>query len=390
MSHELQKPSKRLTSLDVFRGIAITGMILVNMAGVADQVYPPLLHADWNGCTPTDLVFPFFLFIVGVAIAFSLSKYTDSRDSSVALTPQTKGSWGGLYWRIIRRSAILFGLGLLLNGFWNYDWSTIRIMGVLQRISLAYLLAALAVLKLPRKGQWVLAALLLIGYWVGMSFVSVPGYGAGNLTRDGNLGAYIDRLIIGTAHLYKGDQFNSMGDPEGLFSTLPAVVNVLFGYFTGEWLRKQPVKSHTSLNLVLVGLSCLVIGQLWGFWFPINKKLWTSSYVVFTTGWALLLLAACYEWIEVRRRQRWGKPFEVMGLNAIAIFVASVLMIKILVKTHIGTGENAPSTYTWIYQHLFVSWAGAMNGSFLFALVTVLFWWLVGYGMYRQRWFFKV
>jgi predicted acyltransferase len=390
MSHELQKPSKRLTSLDVFRGIAITGMILVNMAGVADQVYPPLLHADWNGCTPTDLVFPFFLFIVGVAIAFSLSKYTDSRDSSVALTPHTKESWGGLYWRIIRRSAILFGLGLLLNGFWNYDWSTIRIMGVLQRISLAYLLATLAVLNLPRKGQWVLAALLLIGYWVGMSLVSVPGYGAGNLTRDGNLGAYIDRLIIGTAHLYKGDQFNSMGDPEGLFSTLPAVVNVLFGYFTGEWLRKQPVKSRTSLNLVLVGLSCLVIGQVWGFWFPINKKLWTSSYVVFTTGWALLLLAACYEWIEVRRRQRWGKPFEVMGLNAIAIFVASVLMIKILVKTHIGTGENAPSTYTWIYQHLFVSWAGAMNGSFLFALVTVLFWWLVGYGMYRQRWFFKV
>jgi predicted acyltransferase len=203
MSHEQQKQSLRLTSLDVFRGIAISGMILVNMAGVTDQVYPPLLHADWNGCTLADLVFPFFLFIIGVAIAFSLSKYTEGN----------RGSWS-IYGRIVRRSAILFVLGLLLNGFWNYDWGTIRIMGVLQRISLAYLLAALIVLKLPRKGQWAIALLLLIGYWVAMSVVPVPGYGVGNLSREGNLGAYIDRLIIGTAHLYKGDQFNSMGDPE--------------------------------------------------------------------------------------------------------------------------------------------------------------------------------
>lgn len=379
MSHALQKPPKRLTSLDVFRGIAITGMILVNMAGVADQVYPPLLHADWNGCTPTDLVFPFFLFIVGVAMAFSLSKYTEGHQATPAV-----------YWRILRRSAILFALGLLLNGFWNYDLSSIRIMGVLQRISLAYLLAALIVLKVPRKGQWAIAFLLLIGYWLAMSFVPVPDYGAGNLTREGNLGAYIDRLVIGTAHLYKGDKFNSMGDPEGLFSTLPAVVSVLLGYFTGQWLRDEPVKSRTSISLVLVGLSCLVVGQVWGFWFPINKKLWTSSYVLFSTGWALLLLAACYELIEVRGQRRWGKPFEIMGLNAISIFVASVLMIKILVKTHIGTGEKAPDSYTWIYEHLFVPWAGAMNGSFLFALLTVLFWWGVGYGMYKRRWFVKV
>ncbi len=379
MSHNQQKQSLRLTSLDVFRGIAISGMILVNMAGVADQVYPPLLHADWNGCTLADLVFPFFLFIIGVAIAFSLSKYTEGN----------RGGWS-ISWRIVRRSAILFALGLLLNGFWNYDWGTIRIMGVLQRISLAYLLAALIVLKLPRRGQWAIALLLLIGYWVAMSVVPVPGYGVGNLSREGNLGAYIDRLIIGTAHLYKGDQFNSMGDPEGLFSTLPAVVSVLLGYFTGQWLRTQPVKSRTSMDLVIIGLGSLVVGEVWGFWFPLNKKLWTSSYVVFTTGWALLLLAVCYELIEVRQRRRWGKAFEIMGLNAIFVFVASVLMIKILVKTHIGTGENAPTTYTWIYEHLFVPWAGAMNGSLLFALVTVLFWWGVLYRMYRQRWFVKV
>jgi predicted acyltransferase len=379
VSHEQQQPAKRLISLDVFRGIAIAGMILVNMAGLAEQVYPPLLHADWNGCTPADLVFPFFLFIVGVAIAFSLSKYTKENKP----TPK-------VYWRIVRRSLILFALGLFLNGFWNYDWGTIRVMGVLQRISLAYLVAALIVLKVPRKGQWAIAILFLIGYWLAMSFIPVPGYGLGNLSREGNLGAYIDRLIIGTAHLYKGDNFNSQGDPEGLFSTIPAVVSVLFGYFTGDWLRQQPIKSRTSLNLVLLSLSCMVMGQLWGFWFPINKKLWTSSYVVFTTGWALLLLAACYELIEVRKQRRWGKPFEIIGLNAIFLFVASVLLIKILVKTHIGTGENAPTTYTWIYEHLFVPWAGAMNGSFLFALLTLAFWWVVGYGMYRRCWFVKV
>ncbi|HBB33763.1 MAG TPA: DUF5009 domain-containing protein [Cyanobacteria bacterium UBA8803] len=369
----------RLTSLDVFRGIAIAGMILVNMAGVADQVYPPLQHADWNGCTLADLVFPFFLFIVGVAMPFSLGKYTKANQATPAV-----------YWRIFRRSAILFALGLFLNGFWNYDWSTIRIMGVLQRISLAYLLAALAVLNLPRRGQWILVALLLFGYWIAMCFVPVPGYGAGNLTREGNLGAYIDRLIISTAHLYKGDNFNAMGDPEGVFSTIPAVVTVLLGYFTGEWLRQKPVKSHTSMDLILASLSCFVMGQIWGFWFPINKKLWTSSYVLFTAGWALLVLAACYEGIEVRQRQNWGKPWEIMGLNAIFLFLASVLTIKILVKTHMGTGENAPTTYNWIYEHFFVSWAGPLNGSLLFAVVTLLLWWGVGYGMYRLRWFVKV
>ncbi|OUL25039.1 DUF5009 domain-containing protein [Nostoc sp. RF31YmG] len=374
----------RLTSLDVFRGITIAGMILVNMAGVADDKYPPLDHAAWNGCTPTDLVFPFFLFIIGVAMTFSLSKYTEGEK------PQS-----AVYWRILRRAAILFALGLLLNGFWNkgvwtFDLSSIRLMGVLQRISLAYLFASITVLKLPRKGQWILAGVLLIGYWLAMMYVPVPGYGAGVLTREGNLGAYIDRLIIPKAHLYKGDNFNFMGDPEGLFSTITAIVSVLAGYFTGQWIRSQTVQSRISIGLALFGIGCLIIGWMWGWTFPINKKIWTSSYVVFTSGWALLLLAACYELIEVRRIRRWGKPFEIMGLNAIALFVASVLLIKILVRTNIGTGEKAPSTYDWIYQNIFASWAGTFNGSFLFALVTVLFWWLVAVIMYRQRWFFKV
>ncbi|MFH7031006.1 MAG: acyltransferase family protein [Heteroscytonema crispum UTEX LB 1556] len=379
----------RLTSLDVFRGITIAGMILVNMASIAEpDVYPPLLHAEWNGCTPTDLVFPFFLFIVGVAMSFSFSKYTDSNKPTSAV-----------YWRILRRAAILFALGLLLNGFWNkgvgtFDLSNIRIMGVLQRISISYLLASLAVLNLPRKGQWILAGLLLVGYWLIMMYVPIPGHGIPDLTQkpeivqEWNFASYSDRLIIPKAHLH--GSFKNLGDPEGLFSTIPAVVSVLFGYFTGQWMREQPVISRTSVGLVLFGIGCLIIGWAWGLNFPINKKLWTSSYVVFTTGWALLLLAVCYELIEVRRIRRWGKPFEIMGLNAIAIFVASVLVIKILVKTTVGTGEKAPNAYDWIYNNLFASWAGRFNGSLFFAIVTVLLWLAVAYGMYRQRWFVKV
>ncbi|MBW4642981.1 MAG: acyltransferase family protein [Goleter apudmare HA4340-LM2] len=374
----------RLTSLDVFRGITIAGMILVNMVGVADDQYPLLDHAQWHGCTPTDLVFPFFLFIVGVAMTFSFSKYTEGSKPNSAV-----------YWRILRRAAILFALGLLLNGFWNkglwtFDFSNIRLMGVLQRISLSYLFASLTVLNLPRKGQWILAAVLLLGYWLAMMYLPVPGYGAGELTREGNLGAYIDRLIIPKAHLYKGDGFNLMGDPEGLFSTIPAIVSVLAGYFAGHWIRTQSVQTRTSIGLALFGIGCLIIGWAWGWTFPINKKIWTSSYVVFSSGWALLLLAACYELMEVRRIRRWSQPFEIMGLNAIALFVASVLLIKILARTTIGSGETATSTYNWLYQNLFASWAGTFNGSLLFGLVTVVFWWIIAVIMYQQRWFIRV
>ena len=375
----------RLSSLDVFRGITIAAMILANMAGVADDVYRPLSHSEWHGCTPTDLIFPCFLFIVGVAMTFSLSKYTAENKPTKAV-----------YLRILRRTAILFILGLVLNGFWNqgvwtFDLSSIRLMGVLQRIALTYLFASLIVLKLPRKSQWLVAGGLLIAYWLTMMYIPIPDYGAGVLTREGNFGAFIDRLIIPKAHLYKGDGFNFLGDPEGLFSTIPAIVSVLAGYFTGEWIKdKKQATSQTSMDLVLFGLCCLVIAIIWDVAFPINKKIWTSSYVLFTAGWALMLLAACYELIEVRLIKRWSKPFEIMGLNAIALFVASVFLIKITAKTQIGTGESAISIYNWIYQNIFASWSGNFNGSFLFALVTLLFWYGVAVLMYQKRWFIKV
>lgn len=372
----------RLKSLDVFRGIAIASMILVNNPGSWKHIYWPLEHAEWHGCTPTDLVFPFFLFIVGCAMSFSLSKYTETTKIET-----------NIYWRIARRAAILFGLGLLLNtlsialdvllnGAPMENFGKIRIMGVLQRIGLAYFISAIAILNLSPRDRKLLAIALLFGYWGLLTVFGLRGY---ELTPEGNLGGYVDRLILGSQHLYKGGPF----DPEGLLSTLPAVVTVLSGYFTGEWLRVQPIKTRTSINLAICGLCCVVVGHLWGFLFPINKQLWTSSYVVFTAGWALLLLAACYETIEVRN-WKWGRPFEIMGLNAIFLFVASGIVARLLLKTHIGSGENAPTTYTWIYENLFLPWAGPLNGSLAFAVTAVLFWWLILYGMYRRGWQLKI
>jgi len=403
----------RLKSLDVFRGIAIASMILVNNPGSWEQVYPPLEHAEWHGCTPTDLVFPFFLFIVGCAMSFSLSKYTQTaKKSGVAKsqlleTEEQKNAdkkpascfllpTSNIYWRIARRAAILFILGLLLNtssialdvllkNAPVENFGKIRIMGVLQRIGLAYFISAIAILNLSPRNQKLLAVAVLLGYWGALTVFAVGGYTAGELTPEGNLGGYVDRLILGSQHLYKGGPF----DPEGLLSTLPAVVTVLTGYFTGEWLRVQPIKTRTSINLAICGLSCVVIGHLWGLLFPINKQLWTSSYVVFTAGWALLLLVACYETIEVRD-WKWGRPFEIMGLNAIFLFVASGIVARILLKTHIGSGGNAPTTYTWIYENWFLPWAGPLNGSLAFAMTAVLFWWLILYGMYRRGWAIKI
>ncbi|MEG4854621.1 heparan-alpha-glucosaminide N-acetyltransferase domain-containing protein [Microcoleus sp. B5-D4] len=405
----------RFKSLDVFRGIAIASMILVNNPGSWEQVYPPLEHAEWHGCTPTDLVFPFFLFIVGCAMSFSLSKYLQNHpkigiETSIITQTQEKSESAknplpfssfllpssNIYWRIARRAAILFLLGLLLNTssialdvLLNSapveNFGKIRIMGVLQRIGLAYFISAIAILNLYPRHQKLLAVAVLLGYWGALTVFAVGGYTAGELTPEGNLGGYVDRLILGSQHLYKGGPF----DPEGLLSTLPASVTVLIGYFTGEWLRVQPIKPRTSINLAICGLSGVVIGHLWGFLFPINKQLWTSSYVVFTAGWALLLLAACYETIEVRG-WKWGRLFEIMGLNAIFLFVASGIVARLLLKTHIGTGENAPTTYSWIYENWFVPWAGPLNGSLAFAVTAVLFWWLILYGMYRRGWAIKI
>ncbi len=379
----------RLVCLDVFRGMAIAAMIVANNPGSWEYVYSPLKHAEWHGCSPIDLVFPFFLFVVGVAMAFSFAKYNLDNNSDNRATVV-------IYLRILRRCLILFGLGLFLAIFSMFlDWlfndkvfdlNNLRIMGVLQRISLTYFLAGMVIFNVSRRGQWAIAIFGLLGYWLAMQFIPTPGYAPGELSPEGNLAGYIDRVILGSNHLYQTGSF----DPEGLLSTIPATVTVLLGFFTGKWLEKQSINSGNSFSLVVFGLSCLVVGKLWDFIFPINKQLWTSSYVMFTAGWALIVLAGCYELIEVRGKRGWGFPLEVMGLNAIFLFVASGIVARILLKIPVVKGEKPLTIYAWIYQNFFQAWAGNWYGSLLFAVITLCIWWVVLYIMYRRGWFWKV
>ncbi len=366
----------RLTSLDVFRGLTIAIMILVNTIP-GDTTYRWLVHPDWHGWNLADLVFPAFLFIMGVAMAFSLSKYTS----------QTTSISQDIYWQILRRSLILFGLGLVLNGLlWNYNLTdpkffnleNLRIMGVLQRIGIAFFLASIAVLNLSNRGIWILAGEILVGYWLILALNPAPDNADGVFSQLGNFGSYLDRSIIPKGHLH--GSFKQMGDPEGLFSTLPAMVNVLFGYLTGTWLKKQPEKSRTSINLLLFGLSALIIGLIWNGWFPINKKIWTSSFVVLTTGWSLILFAGCYELVDVRKYRKLFKPFESIGLNPIAIFFSSIVLLKVFIINKFAAG---------LVPQLF-GWAGTNNSGLLAAIATGLFWMVIAYLMYRQKWFIKV
>jgi predicted acyltransferase len=285
---------------------------------------------------------------------------------------------------------------LVLNKLiWNYnfiepkffDLEHLRIMGVLQRIGIAYFLAAIAVLKLKDRGLWMLAGAILVGYWLILAFVPAPDNADGVFSLLGNFSSYIDRSIIAKGHLH--GSFKQMGDPEGLFSTLPATVNVLFGYLTGIWLKRQPETSRTSTSLLVFGLAAVVIGLVWSGWFPLNKKLWTSSFVMFTTGWSLILLAGCYELVDVRKYRKWFKSLEMLGLNPIAIFFSSIVLLKIFLINKIGSGDKAPSIAESIVPQLF-GWAGTVNSGLLAAIFTVLFWVGIAYVMYRQKWLVKI
>ena len=364
-------PAGRLLSLDAFRGLTIAGMILVNNPGSWSHIYAPLRHAEWHGWTPTDLIFPFFLFIVGVAIPFSIGKRLLRGDSRTTLLSH-----------IVRRSLILFALGLFMAAYPRFDLGGLRIMGVLQRIGVVYLLAASSFLFLGRRGRAWTAVGLLLGYWALLTFVPVPGYGPGDLSPEGNLGAYLDRMILGD-RLWRGTW-----DPEGLLSTLPAVVTTLLGIFTGEWLRSARTTGAKVGGLLAGGIVGIGAGLLWSLAFPINKALWTSSYVLFTSGAGLLLLGLFFWTMEVRGRRAWAKPFVVYGMNAIAVFVASGLVAKTIGL--LGVGSTGMSLQAWVYNEIFASWAGPLNGSLFFAMSYVLIWLAIMWILYKRRLFIKI
>jgi predicted acyltransferase len=366
----------RLVSLDVFRGMAIALMILVNNPG-GEAVYGALQHADWNGWTLADLVFPFFLFIVGVAIPYSFANRIARGESRKRL-----------FLQVVRRSVILFGLGLLINVFPYFDLSTLRIMGVLQRIALCYLFTSIVFLTFNTRRQALIAVVLPLFYWALMTLVPVPGYGAGVLGKEGNLAAYLDNLILGPGHLY-GPQ--GTWDPEGLLSTVPAIVTTLMGVLAGEHLRSARSQLDKAANLLFFGSLLTAVGVFWDFWFPINKNLWSSSYVAFTGGISLILLAACYYLIGLTRHVTWAKPLIFLGTNAITAYFLSEVVNLAIISVNVPLGDGTTiSLRTLIYQNYFASWAGPLNGSLIYAFAYLLFWVGVMAVLYKRRVFIKI
>ncbi|MEO7042404.1 MAG: DUF5009 domain-containing protein [Gemmatimonadaceae bacterium] len=375
----------RLLSLDVFRGLTIAGMLLVNDPGSWGAIYPPLEHSAWNGWTPTDVIFPFFLFIVGVTTHLSLSsrRAHGATDREIVL-------------QILRRGAVIVLLGWLMAGFPYYPLTritAIRFGGVLPRIGVCYILGALLTMKTTLKQQVVILAVLLYGYWFLQTLVPVPGYheiGALLLSRpEATLSAWLDRTVLGLPHLWVG---SVTWDPEGLLSTVPAIGTVMLGVFTGRWLTRKDISIEERLNaLFVVGAIAMVVGMMWNWSFPINKSLWTSSYVMFTGGMAAIALAASV-WIIDVKGIRWGtKPFVIYGMNPIIAYVGSGVMARIIYSLiMVPYGGKTVSLETAIYEAAFHSWLSPRNASLAFAVCIVLFWLGILTVLYRRKIFLKV
>lgn len=444
----------RLVSLDVFRGMTIAGMVLVNNPGTWSSIYSPLKHAEWNGITPTDYIFPFFLFIVGVAIPMALAKRMQN------------GVTRDLYWKIVQRAVTIFAVGALMsmipffqfndttgipyaikillvlsfstalflyllekktaaaitaaasalvvlifyfaggNIVW-YNFGTMRIPGVLQRIAVCYLIVSLIFLHTNWKQQTIIAVALLLLYWLLMTVIPVPGCDVATGDEKAcNLAAWIDRMILTESHMWRSAK---VYDPEGILSTIPAIVTTLSGVLTGTWLIQSDkgqvtsdeansslVSSHASLNrvggLFFAGTVLLAAGWSWSLTFPLNKSLWTSSYVLYTSGLALLTLGFCYWLIDIKGYRRWAWPFVVFGVNALALFVFSGIMARLLGMVRVAGPEEGKdiSLQQWIFNNAFLSWLSPINASLAYAICFILFWLFLMWLLYRKRIYIKV
>ena len=380
-----------MVSLDVFRGATIAAMILVNDPGSWGHIYPPLEHAEWNGWTPTDLIFPFFLFIVGVSMTLSFASRIARGITRRALAIH-----------VVRRAALIFAIGLFLNGFPSFDFSSIRIMGVLQRIAVCYLVAGLFYLVTFKQDLLAVAAArvrpntrailtvaiaLLIGYWALMTFVPVPGYGAGHLGKEDNLGAYVDRSLM-SGHLWSE---SVTWDPEGFLSTLPAIASLLIGILAGEWLRSDRSAGRKTLGLAAAGLVLLIGGRILHPYFPINKNLWTSTFTLFTGGFAMLMLAACYWIVDVQEWRAWTRPFLVFGMNAILAYALAALVSEISTDFEFSGSHGRQTTlHGWLYQRFFVPHASPVNASLAYAIFFVVIIFIMLWPFYRWKVFLRV
>jgi predicted acyltransferase len=368
----------RLISLDVFRGLTIAGMVLVNNPGSWAHIYWPLGHAEWHGWTPTDLIFPFFLFIVGVAIPLALGKRVERGDGRRSL-----------FIKVTIRSVIIFLLGEFLAGFPYFQLATIRIPGVLQRIAVCYFLASLIYLTSRPRTIVITSVALLIVYCLLMKYVPASGYYAGDLSKEGSLASYIDRRILGP-HIWKQ---GIVYDPEGLLSTMGALATTLLGVLTGIRLRCQkrtPIEK--VVTMFVAGIGCLMAGWAWNAWFPINKSLWTSSYVLFTGGLALQFFALCYWLIDIKGYKKfWTKPFVIFGVNALALFVGTGVMARLmgLIKVPKGDGTRQ-SMQSWIYNHAYATWLAPNRASLAFAISFLLLWLFLMWLLYRKKIIIKI
>ena len=397
---------ERLLSLDVFRGFTVAGMLLVNDPGSWGSIYPPLEHAPWNGWTPTDLIFPFFLFIAGITTYLSLSSRRARGDDERAIRAQ-----------IIRRGALIFLFGFLVNGFPYFTWGSVtgvadptllqrmgdrllhwRVMGVLQRIGIAYMVAALLTQRSTLRQQIAIIAALLLGYWVAMTVLPVPGEGTiGALLLNDpqrTMAAWTDRLVLDWSRWGLGNHLWVSGvtwDPEGILSTIPAICTAMLGNLAGRWIAQRRPLTERLTGMAAVGSLGMMVGLMWHWVFPINKSLWTSSYVVFTAGMAALSLSTIMWMVDFQKIRGWTKPVVIYGVNPIIAFIGSGVMARLIYSIiKVDSGGKRIPIQAWLYQIFFASWLSPVNASLAFAVAFVLFWYGILYVLYRKNIILKV
>jgi predicted acyltransferase len=398
---------ERLLSLDVFRGMTVAGMLLVNNPGTWSAIYPPLRHAEWHGWTPTDLIFPFFVFIVGITTQLSIGARRARGDDDSAIRAQ-----------ILRRGGLIFLFGFLLNGFPFYTWGAVpgnadpsmldrivdrlehwRILGVLQRIALAYIVSALIATRARLTTQVVVTTVLLLGYWLVMTVLPVPGANGtpGALLLDqpaATMAAYWDRVLLDWSRFGLGNHLWSGSvtwDPEGVLSTSGAIATALLGNLAGRWIATPRSLQERVNGLFAAGALAMVMGSMWHWSFPINKGIWTGSYVVFTAGLACVSIATIMWLVDLQGVRRWTKPFVIYGVNPMIAFVGSGLMARMIYSILKVQYDGQPiALQAAIYRGDFASWLSPVNASLAFAIAFVVFWYAILALLYRRNIILKV